>query len=29
VNHHSHVINCDRDGCKPECGKVVISEGPS
>ncbi|MCX5818994.1 MAG: hypothetical protein NT047_03660 [Deltaproteobacteria bacterium] len=29
VNHHSHIINCNQDGCKPECGQVVISEGPS
>ena len=29
VNHHSHVINCNQEGCKPECGRVVISEGPS
>jgi hypothetical protein len=29
INHHGHVINCNQDGCKPECGKVVISGGPS
>jgi len=29
VNHHSHVINCNQEGCKPECGRVVISEGPT
>jgi len=24
VNHHSHEIECNKNDCKPKCGKVLI-----